>query len=391
MKFIAVILLTLTCISGTFAQISGWKNYTDMKVVRAAAVTQSGVWGATTGGAFFYNFEDGSYRKFHKVDGLSGSAHTSIAVDNSGRIWFGSVNGRIDVLDPADYSIKAILDISNSLIQPRGVNEIVVSGDSVFVATDFGLSVIDPNNFLFIDTYSRFGSLNSNLKVTGVVKSSLIALSMENGIAVQKPGAINLSAPESWNVFTIVLRNAAVKINKIAEYDSKLIAATDSGLFYLEGTSFIPYLPDFNGVKVSDIKNAGGSLYITANGSLYSYNGQVSQVQGIQTAVTDVSTAGEDLYISTEDGILKYSQGQVADVIRPNAPFSNLFSSLIVDNNGDLWSASGRGTTGGFYRLHNNEWRNYNTGSDPVIATNAYFNNYSTGDEIYFGSWGGGF
>lgn len=393
MKITALLItLFIALFTSLNAQITNWNNHTDMKNVRSAAVSADGIWAATTGGAFVYNTSDGFYKKYHKVDGLSGSSLTSVVVDAKDRIWFGSSTGTIDIIDPASNSVIPILDIFNSSKQQKGINDFTVSGDSILIATDYGISVVNVNNLLFVDTYSHFGTLSSNLKVKSIYKGSLIYAGLENAMAVQKPGALNLSSPDAWNVYSVIYNGINRKINYITEYNGSILAATDYGVFVFNGSSFIPYINELLTVNTSKLNVFGGVLYISSGSKLFSYDGQLVEIIQTETNITDILLMSGGVYLSTEDGVLKIADGQVTLVIKPNAPYTNLFSSLTVDSDGNLWSASGRDVTGrGFYKLQNNSWTNYNLSNYPGIMTNAYYNAYSRGNEVFLGSWGTGF
>jgi len=398
MKYTALVLSIITALFYTAdAQTSNWQNYTDMKNIRSAAYYSAegglkGVWAATTGGAFFYDLNDDNYRTFHKVDGFSGSSMTSVAVDSKGRIWFGSSSGIIDIYDPSSNTNNQMLDIYNSSLQQKGINDFLISGDSIFIATDYGISVININNFIFADTYSRFGSLSSNIKVNTLIKGNLIYAALENAVAVQKPGTTNLASPDAWNILTLTYNNQARKINYITEFNGNILAASDYGVFILSGNTFIPYITELISQNINKLKVSDGILYIISGKKLFSYNGQLNEIIQNETIINNIFSSEAGLFISTEDGLLQINEGQITKVIKPNAPYTNLFSSLSVDGNGNLWSASGRDVTGrGFFKLKNNEWTNYNISGNPEILTNAYYNTTSYGDEVYFGSWGYGF
>ncbi len=393
MKITALSVTLFLALSGSLnAQISNWNNHTDMKNVRSAALSSDGIWAATTGGAFVYNIQGSEYKTYHKVDGFSGSSLTSAAVDTKGRIWFGSSTGTIDIVDPVSNSVMPILDIYNSAIQQKGINDFIISGDSILIATDFGISVINANDLLFIDTYSHFGSLSSNIKVKSIYKGSLIYAGLENAMAVQKPGAPNLSSPEAWNVYPVIYNGTNRKINYITGFNDSILAATEYGIFIFNGSSFIPYINELLSVNISRMNVFNGVLYISSGTKLFSYNGQLTEVINLEKNITDITLSSAGLYLSTEDGILEINNGQVSLQIKPNAPYTNLFSSLTVDSDGSLWSASGRDVTGrGFYKLQNDKWTNYNFAGYPAIRTDAYYNAYSIGDEVYLGSWGTGF
>jgi ligand-binding sensor domain-containing protein len=393
MKIICFLLTLIIFIDLSTAQVTNWKNYTDMKNIRAASVSGDKIWTATSGGTFTYNLTDGSYTKYHKVEGLSGGALTSLAVDASGKVWLGSNTGTIDVYNPSTEKFKAVLDIFNSLKQPKGVNDLVYRDGKIYAAADFGISVIDPDTYVFIDTYSKFGSLSSNIKVSNIFIGDYITAALDDAVAVQKPGAINLSSPDSWDVYSVIHLSLARKVNTVAIYNNTILAGTQVGVFALNGASFVPF--ELIGNNVSFLDVIEGVLYIGTSEParrIFKYDGQLTQIYQGDRLPAGVFFVNNELFASSDNGVLKIQNNEVVQVIKPNAPYSNLFSSMTVDSKGNFWSASARDPSGqGFYKYDNQEWSNFNLTSVPPISFTGYFVAYSHGDEVYLGSWGRGF
>ena len=395
MKYLSCILFVLILVSTSPAQeVTGWKNYTDMKQVEAVAVDSSGVWAATTGGGFNYNITDNSFKTLHKADGLTGESLTAVTVDNTGKIWFGSSDGKIDVYNPKDGSIKSILDIYNSDKLQKGINNLIVSGDTIIVSTDFGISLVDSKNYTFYDTFFRFGNLSSNIRVNNVINSGLIYASTVSGIAIQKTGAQNLSAPESWNIYTTSQGLPSDSVNKILFYAGYLTAATSRGLASFNGSSWQTFLPQFKG-NINDIISTGDSLFILSNSriSLY-YNGSLTSYYYSPYLITVIGFGKKTgLIAGGAHGIILSKDFNSNTFIYPNCPEADLFYTMSVDNDGVLWCASGSDPAGvGFYKYDGKEWTNYNVAKDTSIRSNAYFISYSAPDNTkYLGNWGQGF
>ncbi len=395
MKYLFCILFAAILASAVPAQeVTGWKNYTDMKQIEAVVADSSGVWAATTGGGFNYKISEDTFKTLHKADGLSGESLTAVAADNNGKIWFGSSDGKIDVFNPKDGSINSILDIYNSDKLQKGINNLIVSGDTIIVSTDFGISLIDSKNYTFYDTFFRFGNLSSNIRVNNVIKSGLIYASTVSGVAIQKPGAQNLSAPESWNIYTTSQDLPSDSVNKIIFFRGKLTAATSRGLASFDGTSWQAFLPQFTG-NINDLITSGDSLFILSNNriSLY-YNGTLSSYYNSPYPITVLGLGQKTgLIAGGTHGIILNKDFNSNNFIYPNCPQADLFYTMSVDNDGVLWCASGSDPAGvGFYKYDGKEWTNYNIAKDTSIGSNAYFISYSAPDNTkYLGNWGTGF
>lgn len=368
-----------------------WQNYSNQKEINSIALSDDGVWAATTGGAFHYDYKDSSFLYFHKEEGLSSSSLTSSAIDSEGKIWLGSSNGIIDVFSKEKENVKNILDIFSSDKSNKHIYELKAYGDTIIASTDFGFSLIDSKTFIFYDTFFKFSSLPSNTKVNSVLKSGLIYVSTNLGLAAQKAGASNLSAPESWQLYTTASGLPSNLVNKAEEFKGKIIAATSAGLAEFSGGNWNRILPQISNVK--DIFSQGDSLFILWNNTVSIYNGTVlSDIYTSSVELKNIQPSSFSLVLaSTKNGILNIGSGS-AEFIVPNSPNANQFPDLSVDKNGNLWSASGRDVTGaGFYKLDENVWTNY-TSSNSNLPNNAYHSVFSSPDgKTYIGNWGAGF
>ncbi|HCY76305.1 MAG TPA: hypothetical protein DHV28_10320 [Ignavibacteriales bacterium] len=370
-------------------QQTNWHNYADMKSVKDIATTSTGIWAAAQGGAYFYNVADNSFKTYSKSDGLNGTELTAIGIDNENKVWFGSASGQLDVYNPETNSFLSILDIFNSDKTSKKINDITIAGDTIYIATDFGISLVDAKNYFFYDTYFKFGNFTSNIKVNSVLISDLIYAATESGIAIQKAGAANLSAPESWNVYDQNSGLPSGGTNVIIFFNSQLIAGTNSGLYSFNGTIWQPYLT-LPGIKIIDLTIKDNSLYILTNDKVYVYDGTaLTETFTTNSAPTKIDfQENSGLIVATDLGI--YVNGSF---LFPNGPAANQFPNMVVDKNSNLWSASGKDVSGvGLYEFNGSEWKTFNSQLYPELFGNSYYSIFNSSDNsIYAGSWGIGF
>lgn len=393
MKKIIVILFACLFNSFIFPQsLGGWQTYTEMKDVEAIQSTPNGFWAASTGGAFFYNKDEQTYQTLRKSNGLNGIQLTSTTKDNNGNIWFGSQEGIIDIYNPENNTIKSLLDIYNSNKNPKQINELVTIGDTIIASTDFGITLIDPQEFIFHDTYFRFGTFPSNIRVNSTLKSGKIYAATDYGVAIQKDGAVNLSAPESWSVYQTTDGLPSDKVEKIVKFNNSIIAATDHGLSYFDGTKWNAFLPQFNNTDIIDLLVANDTLFIENINTVYAYsNGNLTTYLSTSTQLTKISYSNS-LGLLAASSITGVIEGKNSITLYPNGPKANQFLGINVDNSGNLWCASGTDVSGiGFYKYDGNKWTNYDKANTPQIQTNTYFTVKSFDNDVLFGSWGQGF
>jgi len=388
-NIISLIVALLITINSFPQQQSNWQNYTDMKSAKDIAATSTGIWTATQGGAYFYNTLENNFETYSKSSGMNGTELTAVGIDTYNKVWFGSANGLIDVYDPETNSFRSILDIFNSDKTSKKINDITISGDTVYVATDFGISLIDSKSYLFFDTYFKFGTFTSNIKVNNILFSDLIYAATESGVAIQKTEATNLSAPESWNVYDQANGLPAGGINVIIFYNSTLIAGTNSGLYSFDGNNWQQYL-SLTGNQIIDLLVKNNSLNILTPTKVLMYDG----ISLTETWTTDSQPAklgyqeNTGLIVATKLGIYVSN-----NFVFPNGPAANQFPNMTVNKESNLWSASGKDVTGvGMYKYDGSVWDIYDVQHYPDLFTNAYYSIFASADNsVYGGSWGQGF
>lgn len=372
-------------------QFTNWINYTDMKEVKSVFTSGNTFVAASTGGGFEYNISNQSYQRFNKADGLTGIELTAVTKDQYGKIWFGSNSGVIDVYDPLSGRIKSIVDIANSDKANKSINQLYASGDTIYAATDFGISLLNAKSFVFIDTYFKFGSLPSNIKVKSITKTNLIYASTEAGIAIQKPGTVNLSAPESWDVYPQLAPGLSNNANKIVFFEDLLVVASTRGISAFNGSIWQALIPEFN-VNIPDLFVKDNLLYIITDNTLYSYSsGNLSTLFTSSAKLNSIAyTEFKGLLIASSSGVLVKDE---EEFYFPNGPAANQFPSMIIDPAGNFWSASGKNNAGkGIYKFDGTEWTTYNAQSYPVMINNDFISIYAAPDNtIYAGNWGQGF
>lgn len=389
MKFFLSLFFLLLQTLTLSQQFNNWNNYSDMKNTRDLVVTSDMVWCATNGGAYSYSLSTNEFETFSKAKGLNGTSLTAIAIDNQKKIWFGSENGIIDVFDPETKTFQTILDIFNSDKTNKRINEITVKGDTVYIASAFGISLIDSKKYSFYDTFFKFGSFSSNIRVNNILVTDKIYAATESGIAIQKTGATNLSAPESWDVYNQSNGLPVASVSTLNFYQGQLICGSSAGLSSFDGTNWQTFI-GFTTQPVLDTYVDGNLLYILSPAMVFLFDGtSLNEFRGVPAEATKLGySENNQLLVSTNKGLLKENT-----LIFPNGPEANQFPNLVVDGNGTLWSSSGKDISGvGFYSYNGFEWTTYNVQNYPELKQNGYYEVYAAKDNtIFAGNWGNGF
>ncbi|MBS3946539.1 MAG: T9SS type A sorting domain-containing protein [Melioribacter sp.] len=393
-KLKLVILFVLFYTSAKFQNIGDWKIHANMKDIKKAITTTNGVWTVSNGGAFRLNpSADTSFFVLNKANGLITQTLTAIGVDKQNKIWFGSQEGYIIVYNQSSNSISNILDIYKSSKLRKKINDFYFSNDTAFVSTDFGLTLINTNNLTFYDTFLKLGSFPTESRVLNTFRSGLVYSITENGVAIQKPGSTNLSAPESWNSYSFSSNISVLTASKILLYNNQIVLGTNDGIYRFQNNSWQPFILQGNIIK--DISISGTSLLAITDKKLIEYNGsQTNQLFENQSiSLTSISvTENKVYYISSNNGLIEI-KNNVTKYLAPQGPFSNLFMNLSVAGNSNLYVGTGKDLFGiGFLEFDRKSWKRYSRESSPQLPSNAYHNVFAADDNsVYLSNWGYGF
>ncbi len=403
LKSLKFIMMSILIYSTYFSQdIGTWKSYTSKKeVVKLASTNDDQVWCATSGGAFMYERSSNSFLQLAPSEGLSSPVLTSVAVDEMNQVWFGTQlgvdPGMLNVYNLESGTIQKINDIFNSDFTQKNINDLSESGDTILVSTEFGLALVNPINNSFYDTFLKFGDFDALRPVNTASSYNRFFVLLDDGVAVQKIGSSNLTAPEAWETFQFGSDISANFAFEFTRFGNKVLLATDQGIFEFVSNSWQPFLMET--IEVVSIFTYGSGLYFATNengvNKVYSYNGSsVSPVfeNAERYQINDlIVTSNQTIYAATNSGLLEIS-GTNNQLLIPDGPTNNAFASLVVDQNGVLYVGTGRDVFGiGAMRFDGAKWDLLDKNTTPEIPSNA-IHNVSVGSDntVYFCNWGNG-
>ena len=190
---------------GQSASPGAFQAFPALNEVTAVAAAGDAVWAATAGGVFRYGTASGEVSRFTPADGLTGGDVGALYVDGAGVAWVGYGTGVLDRLDGETGEVRSFYDIERAeQYASRGLRRIRAIGDRLYLATDFGVVVFDPEQQEVRDTYARFGSLSPATPVNDVLAAPLpdgapgLYVATAEGIASAPADEPNLQIPTAW-------------------------------------------------------------------------------------------------------------------------------------------------------------------------------------------------
>ena len=387
-------------------QTGQWRNFTDMKSVRSVAVSSSRVVAATGGGMFMYDERTEKYSTWTNSESLSTNDLTALMVDKNNNVWVGSSNGAIDVFDQSANSWQTIQDIAGSTRPQKAIREFFGKGDSVYVVSDFGVSVFIVSRWEFGDTYANFGFATQPAVSSVLVSGNQVFVGTNQGVAIASLSSPNLSAPSSWTTYGAAQGLSTTGVTAMTVYNDTLVVGTSNGLFAFANNLFQLDSSSAGRSIAALVSTPTALFYLWNNASGFTVESSGQTSDAFRIVATEAAVQASSLALdsgastivvgTTGQGVTEWNGSQWSPRA-PNGPESNLFINLYVTGDGVLWAGSGIGGGGeGFYRYDPSladsvQWKNFTVADYPVMGSNDYYKvSPGANGSVWISSWGDG-
>lgn len=385
--------------------VGTWRSYTTMLDIRDGLGAGKQVFAATGGGLFVYDRSTAIFTRTTNADGMSTNDLTAVGADEAGHVWVGGSGGEVHVLDHSDGTLRAIMDIAQAPRLQKGIRSFVPGGDTVFVVSEFGVSVFRTDKWEFGDTYANFPiAAAPTVRNAAVFKDSLWVASGV-GLLVGWLGNTNLSAPTSWAVVTSP-GGLSSDVTDLVVLNDTLFCATSNGLAIHGGTG-LTSVPAQAGRPIQRLVPEGSDMLLLsrASGVTTIYRSTFAFDGGVVVAAPYAGTGNDVVFDADENvySLLTDNQGMVEHGIsgwerrNPDVPGIGVFYHVAVDEDGTLWAGSGINSGGqGFVRFSSSEppgsqWLSFTVGDHPILASNDYYKASPVrGGSVWMSSWGHG-
>lgn len=393
--------------------VGTWQSYSSLQPVRFIEKDASGtVWTATEGGLFSVvnGQPDATYTRSENLYRLNPSA--MVYHEGSGKIWLGYADGMLESFDPKTELFQTDGAIFRATqYSRRGVTAMRATADRLYIATEFGIVVYDPIKKYVIDSYTNLGSFPSGTAVNDLdVSSNTLFVATDLGLAFGSMTNSDLKNPISWNNSSTREQFGTSVISKIGFHQNTLYATIgETNARFTNGTWSIAtslgssvvtrYRRSKSGTKLIGVTNTAVRI-IDANGQLSSAlvpSGLSARDVFIDDSATEV------LYLGTStSGLWQLANRNDTQPksLTPQGPYLNFFSGCRMIGESLVCGTSqlpGRRTSDirntGFVVKKGNTWINKNEATDTTMARtrlNSLFLSAGTSKYYLFGSWGGG-
>ena len=410
--FLLFLVLLMQSLPSHARQVNEWVAHTSFSQATDLVVSGSQVWVATTGGIYSVNPTVGDISRWTVVDGLSNVGASALDADSEReQLWIGYDDGLLDRIDTGNGTVRTYRDIARAEQYPsRGINRLRVVGDSLFVATQFGVVVFDPVRNEVRDSFDRFGSMAVGQEVNDVLVDDTILgepavwIATEEGIAFAPLDGRNLKDPSSWQTERLGNSFQSPPALSLGVLDGTLYVGSDAGVY--ERTSLNDYSDlGITNRAVTRLESGAGFLAGSATFTvIFIRSGGATSVHSITEfgfpVAVDASSSGTLWIADNARGI-----GQVSipdpdtgalpleSVWLPQGPDDGTFAQVSISDDGDVWLAGVNEAGTGFYRLDaEGSWTTWSSSRTPELAGKGAFVQIHAGaDGVgWAGSEGGG-
>ena len=392
-------LLSLSCVISGWSQDNTpaytWRMHLPYNSVRDIVQVERQLYVLSDVGVYTYDLPTGEVEYLTKVEGYSESFVSALAYSELDKcVVLGYKSGNIDLLK-GDRIINLAGVQRSEIIGLKDIYEIKIYGHRAYLATPFGVVVVDLENEEIIDDYQNLGVGGVSLPVRSLdVYNDTLYLATTEGLkyAPANNPSVNLKNFSSWDVNT-----SYDSAYLVYTHNSALYFVSDSILHEYKGGSFS--VVDNSTKDYRDITSSFGNLVIARGEGILviDENGSFIEKSEPSMASALIDDEGSLWFGSFYTGMIKKTPENVVSYLLLPGPYG--LNSYDMDGVGNqMWVTSGGHTTAyapsyisfGYYVYQDGRWVNRDE-SNPIVGSMIDFTNIHISDnEIWLGSFGAG-
>lgn len=306
-----------------------WKGYFSYNEIVDVDSGTDAVFAATQNAVFSKAITSSDLKIFNSINGLKPESITTIHHSQTANKTFaGNTNGLLLIIN-SDGSVSTKVDIINEVPVPpnkKKINDFYEHEGKLYIATDYGISVMDVATSEFVITYF-IGTSGEETEVlqTTVLNNQIYAVTRNFGIRKGDLANPNLYDFNQWQTFDAGFWGGIVTFN------NELVAMNSNAKTYrYNGTFFQQVLNQTQaGLK---IKTNGTELIITTQNHVFVLNQaynvlvDITQIPNYNVIFKAATVVNGVVYVGTEkDGLFSaaLTNPSVFEVLSPNGPVRN--------------------------------------------------------------------
>ncbi|MGB1370829.1 MAG: two-component regulator propeller domain-containing protein [Flavobacteriaceae bacterium] len=344
-----ILLILLFFVKGLFSQTTdndAWEGHFSYTKIKAVVDGGDKIYAASENAIFSYDPITEERETITTINGLSGEYITTMHYSTDyDLLIIGYQSGLLEIYSPTTKTVLKVVDILNKTSIPpenKQINHFFENESSVYISTNYGISVYDLEALEFGDTY-YIGANGSQIQINQTfINGNLIYAATNTGLKTADINSSNLIDFQTWN--TLFLGNF-IAVNRVQGviYTVK----SDNTLLQIIGTTITLVLNFSN--DVLELKNNAENLLVVTTVDVQRYDTNLTLLENytlpdeFNTTITSGLFKTNTMFIGTEnEGLLKTSISFPNDflAVHPDGPLQNTPFSLQYGY-GHLWVTFG--------------------------------------------------
>lgn len=306
-----------------------WKGYFSYNEIVDVTGGTGKILAATQNAVFTQITASSETDLYNSITGFKPESITALHYSETTRkIFAGNANGLLLVIQP-DGSVTTKVDIINEVpVAPnkKKINDLYEHNGRIYLATDYGISVVDASTLEFISTYfiGTAGEETAVLQTT-VLGNEIYAVTRDFGIRKATVSNPNLFDFNQWQTFTTGTWTGIVTF-----FDQIVAMNADAKTYKFNGT--LPQVILNQTQPGLKLKTNGSELIITTMNHVFVLNqvftqrANITSIPDFSAAFTAATVVGNKIYIGTQkDGLFStdLTNPTVFENLSPNGPLQN--------------------------------------------------------------------
>ena len=357
-------ILILVCVGLSAQQ---WQGYYSYNNINGITPSDNGLIYAYAENAIFsYDPLSGELQTLTTVEGLSGDNISALFVKDN-QIYVGHYNGLLGIYDLAtrSYFLDSSIERNQTIPEDKKtIHHFELFDEKLYLSTAYGISVYDPENKVFRDTY-YLGPGNSQISVhQSVVDGAFLYAATEAGLYSIDANDPSIIESESWT------QTATGNWVGIGLIEDKLVGVKSSGTSAeLQSLDDASVMKTISGGLVS-LNYLENRLILSFKDKIFSIDSalgteQISQaadigLEGFSAAVI----VGQGVFLGTDSqGLFRFSGGELKEISPPGPLVNNAFGVTLINNlpwvshaNLNRWYTPKSPTSMGISKLTSQGW-----------------------------------
>ena len=306
-----------------------WKGYFSYNEIVDVESGSNAVFASTQNALFSQAVSSSNLNIYNSITGLKPDIISTIHhSDAFNKTFVGNNNGLI-LIQNADGFVTTKVDVIEEVPVPpnkKKINDFYEFNGRLYIAADYGISVIDIATLEFVSTYF-IGTSGEETEVlqTTVFNNEIYAVTRNFGIRKASLSNPNLFDFSQWQTFDTGFWSGIVTFN------NQLVATNANARTYRFNGNIPQEILNHNQAGLK-LKTNGTELIVTTQNNVYVLNQSfsvlvhITQIPDFTVRFTAASVVGGNIYVGTEkDGLFSTSLANptIFTAMSPNGPLQN--------------------------------------------------------------------